>query len=85
MAHDRDVAGIRCSEVLARLSDFLDDDLQSQVRAQIEDHLRGCDWCEKFGGEFAETIQSLRRGLLEAEPVESDVLERLRAKLDAEV
>jgi hypothetical protein len=50
MAHDREVAGLRCTQVLAHLSDYLDGELDPQTRAQVEAHVQGCDWCERFGG-----------------------------------
>jgi len=59
MAHDREVAGIRCLEVLARLSDYIDDELDPDVRARIDAHLAGCDWCERFGAGFSRALRSL--------------------------
>lgn len=90
MAHDRVVAGLWCREVLARLSDYLDDELAPAERRQVEAHLRGCDWCERFGGEMAQTIEGLRRAMPTAEaappgdptdPAEADLL-RLLERLD---
>ncbi|PKN59502.1 MAG: anti-sigma factor [Deltaproteobacteria bacterium HGW-Deltaproteobacteria-14] len=78
MAHDREVAGIRCTEVLERLSDYVDGDLAAAERARIDLHLAGCDWCERFGGAFAATFGRLRQGLADAA-----VDPALRARLDA--
>ena len=55
-AHDREVAGIRCTAVMAELSDYFDRELSADRHAQIEAHVRGCDWCERFGGEFAAVV-----------------------------
>ena len=63
MTVEREVAGIRCGEVLARLSDYLDDELPMSERRRVEAHLRGCDVCERFGGEMAELVALLRRHL----------------------
>ena len=82
MAHDREVAGIRCTEVLADLSAYLDGDLSAGRVARIDAHLAGCDWCEQFGGEFADMIAALREELSEPEPVPEDVIARLQARLD---
>lgn len=81
---DRLVAGLRCREVLADLSLYLDGELPSERVTRIEDHVRGCDWCERFGGEFSEVIKQFRRELLEAEPLDENVAARLRRRLRAE-
>lgn len=75
------VAGLTCGEVLAVLSDFLDGELEPVRREQIVGHIRGCDWCERFGGRFAAIIESLRATLSNAEPLPSDVASRLRNRL----
>ena len=81
MAHDRVVAGIRCSEVLAELSDYVDGDLSKGRNVQVEAHLADCDWCERFGGEFAGTVKALRGALAEAPRPPEEVRERLRKRL----
>lgn len=82
MAHDREVAGIRCTEVLARLSDYLDGELTSSKVSQVQAHLRGCDWCERFGHHMGEVVGRLRRELGAPPPAEPDVARRLMARLD---
>jgi anti-sigma factor RsiW len=62
MAHDREIAGIRCSTILEGLSDYLDGTLPASVRAQVDAHLAECTWCEQFGGEFASMVTVLRGG-----------------------
>jgi hypothetical protein len=47
----------------------------------VVEHLRGCDWCEKFGGRFSEVIGSLRRELRDPMPLKRDVAARLRDRL----
>ncbi len=81
MAHDRSVAGIRCTEVLARLSDYIDDDLSHEARAQIDAHLAGCDWCERFGGQFAGVVADLRSSLRQPPAISEARKGRLRARL----
>lgn len=81
MAIEREVAGVRCSEVLAELSDYLDGDLPLARRSQIADHLRGCDVCARFGGAFTEAIQLLRRDEQGQRAEEPTVFERLSAHL----
>ena len=78
---EREIAGIRCGGVLAVLSDFLDGELPPARREQIVAHLRGCDWCEQFGGRFGEVIAALREELREPSPLRADVAARLRDRL----
>ncbi|MCB9562922.1 MAG: zf-HC2 domain-containing protein [Kofleriaceae bacterium] len=59
---DREVAGLRCRDVLARLSDYLDGDLADDARAQLEAHVRGCPDCARFGARFGQLVGTLRGG-----------------------
>lgn len=81
---ERRIAGLYCREVLAFLPDFLDGELPPDRKARVEEHLRGCDWCERFGGEYAEAVEALRRTLAEAPPVPDALRQRLRTRLDSE-
>ena len=81
MAHDREVAGIRCTQVLEVLSDYVDDDLSAEERARVEAHLRGCDWCASFGGAFAEVVTAIQASLGDEAPPSPEVRARLRARL----
>ncbi len=83
MQGDRKVGGLWCHEVLSVLSDYLDDELESAKRAQVEDHLRGCDTCERFGGEFASAIKTLREQLAKPAPLDSELERRLQERLTA--
>jgi anti-sigma factor RsiW len=80
-AHDRTVAGIRCTEVLDDLSDYLDGELPVARVRRIEEHLRGCDWCERFGGDFTEVVTSLRARLRVPPRLPADVHNRLMERL----
>lgn len=77
MKDERIVGGLSCGQVLEKLSDYLDDELGQDARAAVEEHLRGCDGCARFGGEFRATVRALREHLL-ASPAPSA---RLRARL----
>jgi len=77
MAHDRTVAGMRCSQVLEGLSDYVDGDLPEELRTQVEAHLAGCDWCERFGGTFINGLDALRQ-----EPAELDESAPTGARFD---
>jgi len=78
---EREVAGMRCSQVLEVLSDYLDGDLDANRRAQVEEHLRGCDWCARFGTTVGETVRALRAQLGADEALPADIAARLREKL----
>lgn len=78
---ERVVAGMTCGEVLAVLSDFLDDELDAAKRQHVAEHLRGCDWCERFGGRFSEIVGSLRRVLAEPAPLNAGIAARLRSRI----
>ena len=81
MAHDREVAGIRCVQVLEQLSAYVDGELAATEVARINAHLLGCDWCERFGGEFSSMVSQIRAQLGVSAPVDEGVAERLRERL----
>jgi anti-sigma factor RsiW len=68
MAHDRDVGGIRCTELLQVLPACLDGSLAPEIRTRVDAHLHGCGWCERFGGEYAAAVALLRRELAAPPP-----------------
>ncbi len=79
------VAGVSCTEVLEKLSDYIDTaGLTETERAQIEAHLAGCSWCEQFGGAFAGVVAGLRKALSAPPAVPEAVLSRLENRLDEE-
>lgn len=59
---DRVVAGLRCRDVLDLLADFVDGDLDRATLENVRAHLRDCDACEKFGGDYAALVAQLRAG-----------------------
>lgn len=63
MGNEREVGGLWCSEVLSLLSDYVDGRVTTELRMQVETHVRGCQVCEQFGGSFAKVVTSLRRQL----------------------
>ena len=81
MAHDREVGGIRCFEVLETLSDYLDGELDAGTVARIEAHLAGCDWCESFGNRFSSTVKALRSTLSDTHELDDKARARLRDRL----
>jgi anti-sigma factor RsiW len=78
---ERLVSGLRCSEVLADLSEYFDGGLSAERREQLEAHVRGCTVCERFGGRFSEAVTALRRHLAAPVALEEDAARRLRERL----
>jgi RNA polymerase sigma-70 factor (ECF subfamily) len=81
--NDRIVAGLHCGEVLAELTAFLDSELPADRAHRIQEHVKDCDDCERFGSEFSATVFALREILREPErdeDVEVRLLARLRDK-----
>ena len=76
------VAGMSCGEVLDVLSDYLDGDLPADGRRRLEEHLRGCEGCARFGGEFRATVRSLRAHLSGGPGIPEGWRGRLRSALD---
>ena len=81
MVTEREVAGMRCGEVLAELSEFLDGELSDGRQAQITEHLQGCDVCERFGGAFTSAVQALREGESSHPSEGSAIFDRLATRL----
>ncbi|MGB5163302.1 MAG: zf-HC2 domain-containing protein [Thermoanaerobaculia bacterium] len=81
MRGDRLVGGLWCHEVLAVLSDYLDGELAATERDQVEAHVKECDVCERFGGEFASVVKGIRSALREPPPLDPDIAERLQEKI----
>jgi anti-sigma factor (TIGR02949 family) len=86
MIGECEVAGLRCSGVLERLSEFLDGELGKSERDAIVAHLAGCDTCARFGGKMTEAVAMLLATLAE-EAVPTDleseaIFARLRSRLD---
>jgi RNA polymerase sigma-70 factor, ECF subfamily len=82
-AQQREVSGMRCGDVLERLSAYVDGELAADERARIDAHLRGCSVCERFGGRFAGVVHGLRVEL-GAEPAVDGALVEALAQLLAD-
>lgn len=82
--NEKVIAGLSCSQVLDRLSDYLDGDLGADERDRLEQHLRGCDGCARFGGEFSEVVGLLRSQLVRARRLPDGFGDRLRRALASE-
>jgi mycothiol system anti-sigma-R factor len=80
--NEKVIAGLSCSDVLARLSDYLDGELAAEERARVDAHLRACDGCARFGGAFGATVRALRAHLAGPTELPEALRERLRSALD---
>jgi len=72
-----------CSGVLAVLSELLDDQLDASQVARVRGHLRQCDRCERFGGEVAELLATVRERLAVPPPTTSALRGRVEGVLRA--
>ncbi len=70
-----------CSEFLAKLDDLIDDAVSSDLRAELQEHLRGCDHCEVTLSTTRKTIQIYRSHELYEMP--PSLRERLHAAIMA--
>jgi anti-sigma factor RsiW len=78
---EREVAGLRCSEVLGALSGYLDGGLPDPVVQRMAAHVADCHVCERFGARFSAAVTALRATLREPEPLPPDIEARLRERL----
>ncbi|MEL7369186.1 MAG: zf-HC2 domain-containing protein [Myxococcota bacterium] len=77
----RSDGGIRCAEVLANLSDYIDGDLDSDTVNRIEAHLSSCTNCEQFGHNFGRMVVSLK-SMKEPDDVDESLLARIGRAID---
>lgn len=78
---ERNVGGLRCSEVLAVLSEYVDGELTDSGVGKVESHLLSCPNCERFGRNFGAMVVSLRRESEQSPEAKLDVMARLLAQL----
>jgi hypothetical protein len=72
---------VTCTEFLAQLDDLIDDVVTSQMRADLQDHLRGCEHCEVTLNTTRKTIEIYRSH--EIYDLPSGLRERLHAAIMA--
>jgi anti-sigma factor RsiW len=84
MEGERMLAGLRCGEVLAELSESLDGNLNLARGRQLQEHVRACDRCAKLSGELSAAVHAIRAGLREPE-LDAETASRLRLRLKREI
>jgi anti-sigma factor RsiW len=70
---------VTCSEFLAELDDYIDASVSAALRADLEEHLKGCEHCEITLITTRKTIEIYRTHELYELP------ESLRARLHAAI
>jgi anti-sigma factor RsiW len=82
MAQENEHGHTRCGELLGALSDYIDGELEEQLCAQIEAHMRDCPDCRVMVDTLRKTVVLYRtHGQVDVPP---DVQDRLYAVLDLE-
>jgi anti-sigma factor RsiW len=79
------VGGLSCFEVLDLLPDFVDGSLDGDALSHVHEHLAGCDWCERFGGQYAATVHGMRRHLSPRDGLDAESSQRLRRRLGEQI
>jgi hypothetical protein len=51
---------VTCTEFLAQLDDLIDDVVTTKMRADLQEHLRGCEHCEVTLNTTRKTIEIYR-------------------------
>jgi anti-sigma factor (TIGR02949 family) len=71
---------LTCKDFLRELSEYLDESIDAQVRARLEEHIAACPNCWVIADTTRKTVQ-IYKGM-EPYPVPVDVQERLMAALE---
>jgi len=72
---------VTCTEFLAQLDDLIDGTVTTAMRADLQEHLRGCDHCEVTLNTTRKTIEIYRSH--EIYDLPSGLRERLHAAIMA--
>ncbi len=62
--------GEQCKQLLDLLSDYVDGDLESQLKEDIDSHLADCPPCHEFLAVFAKTVECMRELRMKEMPCE---------------
>ncbi len=74
---------LTCKDFLRELSEYLDESIDVQVRARLEEHIAACPNCWVIADTTRKTLQ-IYKGM-EPYPVPLDVQERLMAALERKI
>jgi anti-sigma factor RsiW len=70
-----------CKDMLGNLSDYIDGDLQAELCAQIEEHMKTCENCQVVVNTLRKTVELYEKSEDQSE-LPGNVKERLFLKLD---
>jgi len=74
---------LTCKDFLRELSDFLDENLDAEIRAKLETHITECPNCWVIADTTRKTIQ-IYKGM-EAQSVPAEIESRLMAALEKKI
>jgi predicted anti-sigma-YlaC factor YlaD len=72
----------QCSQLLGSLSEYIDGELQAEICAQIEEHVKECDNCRIVVNTLQKTVELYEHTSNESVVLPDKVRERLFLKLD---
>lgn len=75
----------KCEDVLAELSNYLDDELAAEIRRQVEAHMEHCNTCRAIYDSTRKTLRLVTdSGSFElSEDVSHKIASRIRARIEA--
>ena len=71
---------LTCKDFLRELSDYLDESLDSEIRAKLESHIAECPNCWVIADTTRKTIR-IYKGM-DPQPIPSDIEQRLMVALE---
>lgn len=71
-----------CKDVIARLGDYTDNDLQAAERTAMDDHFDVCPECAAFLASYTHVVTSAAELREPEQPISVDVQNRLRDALN---
>jgi len=74
---------LTCKDFIRELSDYLDESLDSEIRAKLENHISECPNCWVIADTTRKTIQ-IYKGM-EPQPIPSDIEQRLMVALEKKI
>jgi len=72
---------VTCTEFLAQLDELIDNEVTAEMRADLQEHLRGCEHCEVTLNTTRKTIEIYRSHEIYELP--GDLRERLHSAIMA--
>ena len=80
---ERVVGELSCRQVLGLVGDYVDGELDAEDKRRVDEHLRGCTVCERFGGRYARVVYAARERLGATHDIDAQTEQRVLEKLRA--